>query len=293
MPELLREGYRVRVLDNLTYGGSGLLNNFIQPNFEFVHGSVLDNNLLKTCLKDVDFIIHLAALVGYPACKKNPDLARAVNVQAVKLLASLADPNQRVLFSSTVSCYGENLTGVCTEESPLNPISLYAETKAQSEEVIRQMPGSVICRFATAFGLSPRMRLDLLINDFVYQAVRYKQLIVYERHFMRGFIHVRDFASFIIYCIKDFERVKGETYNVGSEALNLTKEQLALKINEKVKFFLHFADVGHDEDRRNYTISYEKLHKLGFRTAIGLDEGLEELIRGVQTIEVGNPYSNI
>ena len=292
IPRLRADGYEVRVLDNLMYSANGLFAHFMDPGFEFVRGSVTDRDRLGDCLKDVDLVIHLAAIVGFPACKRSPELARAVNTESSRMLAEMTPRNVPIIYSSTCSVYGENSNGLCTEETPVHPLTLYAETKAQAEEYIMERGNSVIFRFATAFGMSPRIRLDLLINGFVHQAIWRKFLIVYEKGFRRGFIHVRDLADAIVFAVDHLDRMAGGVYNAGSPELNLTKEELAVRIKEKRDYYLHFAEIGTDEDQRNYSMSYGKLEALGYAPKIGLDQGLDELIKGLSTIEVTEPFAN-
>jgi nucleoside-diphosphate-sugar epimerase len=216
-----------------------------------------------------------------------------VNCGAVKLLVQLLRKNQRLVFPSTASCYGDMPSGICHEETVLNPVSAYGREKAEAERIVAQHGNTVVLRLATAFGLSPRLRLDLLINDFVYQALKNKHLIVYEKDFRRSFVHVRDIARAFLFCLDNFEKMCGQTFNVGSSHLNLTKEEIALGIRKRLDFILHFADAGHDEDLRNYYLSFDKIERLGFRCVVDLDTGINELIRGLDVVEVKNPFSNI
>jgi len=293
VPLLLERGFKVRVLDNLTYGPNGLIPHFINPNFEFVKGSILDEKTVKDCLRGMDVVVHLAAIVGYPACKKDPETARKVNLEGTKILAKNLSKGQKIIYSSTDSVYGNKQGIICTEETPPEPISVYGETKAQAEKyLLDNCSNVVIYRFATAFGLSPRLRLDLLINDFVFQALKKKILVVYEKDFKRAFVHIRDMARAIIFAIDNFDKMNKNIYCIGSEELNLTKEQVALAIRKKLDFYLHFADAGKDEDLRNYEFSFEKMRKTGFKTEVGLERGLDELIKGLREIEIKNPYTN-
>ena len=303
LPKLLDKGYQVRVLDNLMYGGQGLLPYFINKNFEFIRGEILDGDIVRESISDVDLIIHLAAIVGYPACKKQPELAKAVNLDATVNIDKSRSKNQPILglsslrietiFASTISNYGSVETGFCTEDTPLNPLTLYGETKTLAERQLLDSGNVVVYRFATAVGLSPRLRLDLLVNDFVYQALRNKQLIVYEKDFKRAFVHVTDMARAIIFAIENFDKMVDNVYNIGSEAMNFTKEEIALMIKEKVDYLLHFADIGEDPDKRNYEVSYQKIRSLGFETLISMEEAIDELISGLQVVDVKNIYSNV
>ena len=293
VPCLLERRYQVRVLDNLTYGGLGLLPYCLNPNFEFIKGDVRDPEVVRTAVWDADVIIHLAAIVGYPACKKNPQIAEEVNLGGTMNLDQARSKGQMVVFASTGSNYGHVPEGVCTEETPLNPLTLYGVTKTEAEKRLLESGNAIVYRFATAFGLSPRLRLDLMINDFVYQAVVNHQLIVYERHFQRTFIHVQDMARSILFAIDHAGQMRDEVFNVGSEAANLTKEDVALMIRQKLNYFLHFADIDKDEDQRNYAVSFSRIRSLGFETTVPVEQGIDELVRGFQLISIPNPYSNV
>jgi nucleoside-diphosphate-sugar epimerase len=293
IPRLLSSGHHVRVLDNLMYGGQSLLTFFSQPKFEFVKGDILDEQAVRRATQSVDAIIHLAAIVGYPACKKNEQLAHDVNCIGTKILEKNRDRNQLIIFASTGSNYGALIGDRCTEETPLNPLTIYGTTKTQAEQHLLQCGNTICCRFATAFGVSPRMRLDLLINDFVYQAVKVRNLIIYEKTFKRTFIHVIDMARSFMFALDNADRMVDNVYNVGSESMNYNKEDIALMIKEKLEFYLHFADVGKDEDQRNYEVSYAKINRLGFKTTMTVDDGIDELIRAYQVIDIKNPYANV
>lgn len=293
VPELLKRQYKVRVLDNLMYGGQGLVPSFFDPNFEMLRGDVRDKKTVEEALKDVDAIIHLAAIVGYPACKKNPDLARSVNYEATLQLEKLRGKNIPFLFGSTGSNYGAVVGQLCTEETPLNPLSLYGETKTRAERYLLSRDDTVCYRFATAFGASNRMRLDLLINDFVYQAVRHRNVTIYEKSFKRTFIHVRDMVRSFLFAIESFDKVKNQVFNVGSEAMNYSKEEIALFLKKKLDYYLHFAEIGQDEDKRNYEVSYAKIEKTGFATSVSLEQGIDELIKVSRVLDIHNQYSNV
>lgn len=290
VPELLRRGYFVRVLDNLMYQHPSLLTSFINPRFEFVRGDSTDSERLREAISGVDVIIHLAAIVGEPACRKNPDLCYAVNQQGTMLLNSLRAPHQQLIFASTGSVYGK-IDGICTEEAVVNPVSDYGISKLAAERAIANRGHYVIYRFATAFGLAPRLRLDLLINDFVWRALTERALIVYEANFRRTFIHVRDMVESLIFAVENFERMKNNIYNVGHETMNYTKEGVARLIQSRTSFHLHFADFGADPDQRNYEVSYAKIRAAGFETKIGMEQGIDELVRGLKIVSVQNPYS--
>ena len=293
VPMLLEHGHKVRVFDSLKFGGQGLLPCTSSRDFELVKGDVCDENAFGKALDGMDAVIHLAAIVGYPACKKEPQVAHSTNVEGTANLLKLRRRDQKILFASTGSIYGSIPDYVCNEDSPRSPITLYGETKAKAEEVILSAGNSVAYRFATAFGVSNRMRLDLMPNDFTYQAVKNRNLIVYEGGFKRTFVHVRDMARSFMFALDNWDNVKDDVYNVGHESMNFTKEDVARKIMKFVDFYLHFAEVGKDDDQRNYEVSYEKIRRKGFETTIDLDTGIAELVRACQLISFSNPYANV
>jgi nucleoside-diphosphate-sugar epimerase len=293
VPHLLSQGHKVRVFDNLMYGGRGLLPCFAYPGFEFVKGSVLDEAKLKQALKDTDAVIHLAAIVGYPACRRDPRLAQEINLEGTRLLERLRSKDQPIVFASTGSNYGAVVGSICTEETPLNPLSEYGVTKTAAERHLLDA-GNVVCyRFATAFGVSSRMRFDLLVNDFVYQAKINKDLIIYERSFKRTFIHVRDMARAFAFALDHFTGMRDDVYNVGSEEMNYNKEEVALLIKKKIDYYLHFADIGKDEDQRNYEVSYAKIQGKGYKTEIDMETGIDELIQAADMLVLRNEFSNV
>ena len=290
--ELLRQGYGVTILDNLTFGGTSLLPFFADKNFRFVKGDIRDPQAVARAMEGIDAVVHLAAIVGFPACRKDPEGSRDINVRGTQVLADATPPDVPVFFASPGSGYGKMLEKYCTETTPVNPLSDYAKQKVEAEEIIRQHKKFVIFRFATAFGVSSRLRLDLLPNDFTYRAVREKTLIVYEKNFMRTFLHVRDIARAFIFALEHYDTMHEEIYNVGSNDMNYSKEAICRLIQERVDYYLHFADVGHDLDQRDYMVSYDKIHALGFKPSISMGEGIDELIKMCEVIEVKNPYYN-
>jgi len=291
--KLLEEGYSVVVYDNLMSGGRGMLPFFFNQNFEFMRGDIRDKQNLALAVKGADYIIHLAAIVGYPACKRDPRLAEEVNIGGTMNLLAVRAPSQKILYASTGSNYGAYTGGMCTEETPLSPVSLYGTSKTKAEQAIMNSGNALSFRFATAFGVSPRMRLDLLINDFVYRALQEKSLILYEKEFKRTFIHVRDMARAFHFALENFAKMKNEVFNVGSENMNFSKREIAEKIQNKVPFYLHFADVGKDEDQRNYEVSYEKIRGHGLTTMIDVDQGIDELIHASAVIELRSEFCNV
>jgi nucleoside-diphosphate-sugar epimerase len=293
VPMLLERGHKVRVFDNLKFGGQGLLPCTASRDFELIKGDVCDENAFGKALDGMDAVVHLAAIVGYPACKKEPQVAHSTNVEGTANLLKLRRQDQKIMFASTGSIYGSIPDYVCNEDTPRAPITLYGETKAKAEEAILEAGNSVAYRFATAFGVSNRMRLDLMPNDFTYQAVKNRNLIVYEGGFKRTFVHVRDMARSFMFALDNWDKVKDDVYNVGHESMNFTKEDVARKIMKFVDFYLHFAEVGKDDDQRNYEVSYEKIRRNGFETTVDLDTGIAELVRACQLISFSNPFANV
>ncbi len=281
---LLDAGYRVTALDNLMYGTGqqGLYHLCANPDFDFIKGDVRDEDTMRAALKNADAIINLAAIVGASACDRDPALATSVNLDAVKLLNRLRSPNQLVVFPNTNSGYGAT-TGeaYCTEETPLEPISLYGRTKVEAEQLLLNSPNAIAFRLATVFGFSPRMRLDLLVNHFVYAAVKEGYLVLFEKEFKRNFVHVRDVADCMLHALGNRERMVGNVYNLGLDSANVSKEELALRVKQHVpNFYLHFAAIGQDPDKRNYVVSSAKLRGTGFEAQRSLDDGIRELIKG-------------
>jgi nucleoside-diphosphate-sugar epimerase len=292
VPLLLAQGYRVRILDNLMYGGMGILNCFREPNLELTIGDIRDKATVKEALKDVDYIVHLAAIVGYPACNKRPAEATEINFRATKQLNELRDPKQLLIFASTGSNYGHVASGLCNEETPLKPLTVYGRNKTSAEKAITDSPNVIIYRFATAFGLSPRLRLDLMINDFTYQALKKKFLLIYEKDYRRSFIHIHDMAQAFIFAIDNRKRMVGKTYNVGDESMNMTKEDVVKLLQTKLNFLVNFTDTGKDEDQRNYAVDYTRIKKLGFKTSVSVEAGIDEMIKAFKAVDIKNPYAN-
>jgi len=292
IPLLIEQGYKVRAYDSLLYGIEPVMGLFLNKNFELIKGDIRDVDRVKKYSEGVDAVIHLASLVGYPICKKNEKEAMSVNSYGTQAVLNSIPSKVPFIFASTGSCYG-NLEGICKEDLPLKPLTIYGKSKAKAEEFIQKRGNYVIYRFATGYGVSPRLRLDLMINDFCYKAVKEKNLIVYEKHFKRTFIHVYDMARSFLFAVENFDKMKNECFNVGSEKLNLTKEQIAEYIRRFVPYYLHYADFGHDEDKRDYSVSYEKIRKLGFETKISMEVGIIQLIRLFKALEIENKYSNV
>ncbi|MEN6300061.1 MAG: NAD(P)-dependent oxidoreductase [Anaerolineaceae bacterium] len=278
----LDAGFRVTVLDNLMYGQHSLFQFCSNPNFDFIYNDARNENILKQTLGDVDVIIPLAAIVGAPACQRDPLLARSVNLDAIRLLLKLRSTDQLIVYPTTNSGYGTKSGNIfCTEETPLEPISLYGETKVQAEKELLDSPNTITLRLATVFGMSPRMRLDLLVNHFVYAAVTDGYLVIFEKDFKRNYVHIRDVADCFLFCVQNHARMVGRPYNVGLDSANLSKEELALKVKEFVpNFYIHFAEIGSDPDKRNYIVSNERLRQAGFEAQHTIEEGIRELLKG-------------
>jgi nucleoside-diphosphate-sugar epimerase len=293
VPRLLALGFSVIVLDNLMYRQVTLLNCFQSPNFQFIKGDVADGDLIQRLLSQVDIVIPLAAIVGAQGCALNPSIAKLVNYDSVQLLLSLISPHHKILFPNTNSGYGVGQKGAfCTEKSPLNPISLYGKLKAEIEKAVLASGQAVVFRFATVFGVSPRMRLDLLVNDFTYRACHDKSIVLFEEHFKRNYLHVDDAANAFIFGLNNFEKMRGEAYNVGLSSANLSKRELCDKIKQYVPdLYVHSAEVGKDPDQRDYIVSNEKLESLGWKSTKTIDEGIQELISAYKIIRL-NTYTN-
>ena len=279
---LLAAGYRVTTVDDMMYQQRSLLHLCADSHFDFVSGDARDKELMRRLVKEADVLIPLAAIVGAPACDRDSLLARSVNLEAVRLLNSLRSPQQMVIYPTTNSGYGTQSGDLfCTEDTPLEPISLYGQTKSQAEAELLETPNVITLRLATVFGMSPRMRLDLLVNHFVYAAVTDGYIVIFEKDFKRNYIHIRDVADCFVHCIENFKRMAGRPYNAGLDAANLSKEELALKIKEYVpNFYVHFAQVGSDPDKRNYIVSNQRLREAGFEARRSLDDGIGELLKG-------------
>jgi nucleoside-diphosphate-sugar epimerase len=274
------------------FGGEALLPLFIQEKFSFAQCDVRDRPQLEKELAGAEVVVHLAALVGYPLCKKLPIQAMDVNVGGSRNVVELMPKNARLIYASTGSNYGE-VAGICTEDSPLNPLSVYGRSKTEAEEVCLEREGSLALRFATAYGISPRVRLDLMINDFCWQAIHQRYLVVYEKHFRRTFIHVVDIARAILHMIERLDSLQHQIFNVGHDSLNFTKEDIVKLIEKRVDFLVYFAEFGSDEDKRDYEVDYSRIDATGFRTVIDIDQGLGELVRGLRILQVKNPYGNV
>ena len=291
---LLKSDFSVTVFDRLLFGGDHLLFFNESDNFKFIKGDIRDEKeLAKVNIPEYDLVIHLASIVGYPACRANPKLATTTNIDGTKNILKLLKNDQKIIFASTGSNYGTQ-TEIVDENSKLNPLSLYAETKVINEQLIRSRDNHIVYRFATAFGSSPRMRLDLLINDFAFKALHEGYLVVYEKKHQRSFIHINDIASSILFAVNNFDKMKNDVFNIGDESLNYSKEEICLIIKQKLpKVYIHFAEFDKDVDQRNYIVSYKKINDAGFRTSMDLNTGLDELFKSFVFLHNKKKYSNI
>lgn len=294
VPTLLEKGYEVTVLDNLMFGQSTLLEQCINPKFSFINGDVRDLNLLKKIVPHFDIIIPLAALVGAPLCKKDEMGTIAINRDAIININKIRSKQQRIIYPTTNSGYGIGQDGIyCTEETPLNPISLYGTTKSEAEQDLLSTDNAITFRLATVFGCSPRMRLDLLVNDFTYRAFSQRYIVLFEAHFKRNFIHIRDVAKAFVHSIENFDSMKNTMYNVGLSSANLSKMELCLEIKKQIPdFFIAESEINKDPDQRNYIVSNDKIEKTGYMPDVDIQTGIAELIKGF-SILTNNKYSNV
>lgn len=293
VPKLLLEGHNVTVLDNFMFNQNTLLDVCKFDGFNIVNGDARDGQILKSLLSKADIIIPLAALVGAPLCNKDPVGAKAINQDAIDLLVKLSANSQRIIMPVTNSGYGIGQKDIfCTEETPLNPISVYGVTKVEAEKYVLSRSESITLRLATVFGISPRMRLDLLVNDFVYRAYNDRTLVIFEGHFKRNYIHIQDVANAFIHSIKNFETMKQNAYNVGLEDANLSKIELAKEIKKHLPNFEYLeAPIGEDPDKRDYIVSNQKILRTGFEMNWSLSRGIKELIKGFKIIKQ-NQFGN-
>jgi nucleoside-diphosphate-sugar epimerase len=293
VPLLLEAGFRVKALDTFSRNDTVLAHLCANPNFEPIRGDARDEALIKSVISDVDYVIPLAALVGAPLCKQDPINAETTNLGAIKLLIRLMTPQQRIVYPTTNSGYGVGVAGeFCTEETPLNPISLYGVTKVEAERCVLNRGDGVTLRLATVFGMAPRMRIDLLVNDFAYRAVSDRAVVLFEGHFKRNYIHIRDVAQAFLHVMNNYETMNGNAYNVGLSSANFSKIELCERIQRFVPGFTYLlAPIGEDVDKRDYIVSNAKIEATGWAPRYTLDDGIQELIRGYSMIRNGR-YSN-
>jgi len=282
---LLKNGYYVTILDSLRVGGTSLIPFFSDKKFSFIKGDIRNKKDVVKSLQHIDAVIHLAGIVGFPACKKDPIGSFDINVNGTKTLLASLKASVPIFFASSTSVYGKVTKDLCTEKTPVNPLSEYGEQKTLGENIIKKHENFIIFRFATAFGVSPHMRLDVMPNDFVYRAMKEKSLIVYERNFTRTFIHVYDMARVFLFGLTHYEHMKREIYNVGDNKLHCSKEELCHLIQKHIPYYLHFAEINKDLEERNYRVSYDKLATLGFHSSISLEEGIIGLVKIITVLD--------
>lgn len=293
--ELLTNGYEVTVLDNLVYKQTSLLHVCNDSNFNLVKGDVTDKELLKSLVRDADIIIPLAAIVGAPACDANKELATAINFTQIKTIVDMLRVDQKIIMPNTNSQYGSS-PDIITEDSPFNPLSHYAVTKCNAEDYIMKNSNGICLRLATVFGASPRMRTDLLVNDFIYKTMTEGVLVLFQSKFKRNYIHVRDIAKTFLYCIENFDKVKGQVFNVGLSTANLNKLELANEIKKEFKKLVIIEnEFSSDFDNRNYIVSNDKLEATGWKPEYTINDGIQELKQAYQMIINDNnkKYTNL
>ncbi|HEV7371991.1 SDR family oxidoreductase [Arenibaculum sp.] len=294
VPALLAAGHRVAVIDNFLWKQNSLASCCADPNFSVVNGDVRDEATMRRLVAGADVVIPLAALVGAPLCNKDPIAATTTNKDAIASMIAMMSPAQRILMPVTNSGYGVGEAGkFCTEETPLRPISRYGVDKVEAERMVLERENSISFRLATVFGMAPRMRLDLLVNDFVYRAVNDRFVVLFEAHFKRNYIHIRDVARAFLHGLDNFDAMRGRPYNVGLSDANLSKAELCAKIAAHVPGFVTMeAPVGEDPDKRDYIVSNARIEATGYRPAHSLDDGIRELVKGYAMIR-NSLYSNV
>jgi nucleoside-diphosphate-sugar epimerase len=286
VPKLLTAGHRVTVLDSFLYGQTSLLDCCRWPTFTVVRGDVRDTRLLDDLVPRADVILPLACLTGAPICERDPQTAEAVNLLAIRAISERMGSGQRLIFPTTNSGYGIGQSDIhCDEDTPLRPISTYGRLKVEAEALLLDRGDCVTFRFATLFGVSPRMRLDLLVNDFTYRAVVDRFVVLFEAHFKRNYLHVLDAARAFLHGLEHYELMKGRPYNVGLSDANLSKWELCEAIRRHVPGFVFLAsEIGKDPDQRNYVVSNDRIEATGFKPGVSLDEGIAELVKAYQIL---------
>jgi nucleoside-diphosphate-sugar epimerase len=294
VPELLAAGHRVTVLDNFMYLQNSLAQACANPKFDVVNGDARSVDILKPLVKSADVVIPLAAIVGAPLCKKDPIAATTTNRDAIATLCNMLSPSQRVIMPITNSGYGVGEKGkFCTEDSPLRPVSLYGRDKVAAEQIVLERENAISLRLATVFGMAPRMRIDLLVNDFVHRAVNDRFVVLFEAHFKRNYIHIRDVARAFMHGMGNFDEMKGRPFNVGLSDANISKAELCERIKMQIPDFQYLeAPVGEDPDKRDYIVSNSRIEATGYNPAYSLDTGITELIKGFRMIR-NTVYGNI
>lgn len=294
VPDLLAAGHKVTVVDNFMFKQTSLNHVCHNPNFDVIKGDIRIESTIKPLLKDADIIIPLAALVGAPICNLDPIGAQTTNHDAILMMLKHISKEQRILMPTTNSAYGTgDENNFCTEDSPLRPISKYAIDKVEIEKHLMEHGNAISFRLATVFGMSPRMRIDLLVNDFAYRAVYDRFVVLFEGHFKRNYVHVRDVSRAFQHGINNFENMRGEVFNVGLSEANVSKHELCVEIQKLIPEFVFIeAPVGKDPDQRNYIVSNQKIEATGFKTSVTLQQGLSELIKGYRMVK-NSIYGNV
>ena len=294
VPELLAAGHEVTIVDNFMYTQNSLAHVCANRNFRVVRGDIRIESVMKPLVREAQIIIPLAAYVGAPLCARDPVGARTVNHDAILMMLKLVESSQYILMPTTNSAYGSgDKNNFCTEESPLHPISQYAIEKVEVEKHLMRHPNAISMRLATVFGMSPRMRIDLLVNDFTYRAVTDRFVVLFESSFKRNYIHVRDVAGAFLHAIANRDKMRGQIYNVGLSDANVSKRELCETIAKHVPGFVFLeAPVGKDPDQRNYIVSNAKMEGTGWKPKFSLDAGIEELVKGFTMIR-NSRYGNV
>ena len=294
VPLLLEAGHSVTVIDNFREGDAVLASSCQYEGFRPVKGDVRDEKLMKDLVAKADVVFPMAALVGAPLCAQEPLNAITINRDAVVMISKMLSKDQRIVYANTNSGYGVGEKGqFCTEDSPLRPISLYGTSKCEAENAILQSGNGVTFRLATVFGMSPRMRIDLLVNDFTYRAVTDRTAVIFEGHFKRNYVHIRDVAKAFMHGMNNYAAMNGKPYNVGLSDANLSKLELCAKIKEHVPGFVYMeAPIGEDPDKRDYIVSNARIEAAGWKPDWPLDRGIQELIKGYTMIR-NRRFSNV
>lgn len=292
--ELLCSNHNVTVIDNLMYKQDGLVSLCDYPNFNFVYGDVRDQLLLGSLVEKAEVIIPLAAIVGFPSCERDKQLATDVNYRHIHFIAHNIRNGQKIILPQTNSGYGVGINGECTEESPLTPISHYGVTKCAAERVVKDYTDGIVLRLATVFGTSSRMRLDLLVNDFTYKAATDGYIVLFEKDFKRNYVHIKDVAKAFLFMMTNYDKFKKETFNLGLSHANLTKLELCEMIKKHIpNFSIQYDNIREDPDKRNYIVSNDKIEKAGYKAMIDIDTGIQELLKAYKIIKpVSVRYGN-
>ncbi len=294
VPMLLAKNHQVTVVDNFLFKQTPLAECCINPNFKIVRGDVRDRPLMRDLVSHADAIIPLACLVGAPLCAREPEVSQAVNSDAIKYLYDIKSKNQMMIYPCTNSGYGIGQEGLHYDEnSPLNPISQYGKVKVEAEKYLLDKGAAACFRFATVFGMSPRMRLDLLVNDFTYRAIYDRFIVLFEGHFKRNYLHIKDAANAFMHTMENYSQMEGQTYNVGLSTANLSKAELCDVIKKYIpNLAVIESEAGEDLDKRNYIVSNDKIEATGYKPQYSLDDGIHELIKGFKIFK-RDQFANI